>query len=145
MQQAVPSIRQRFRPTACRIVVRLDERRSTFVKGALHPASAVSGASGLIVAPDEYQETPCTGVVVAVGPGIPESPMQLAVGQHVLLGKYNGVPVPADYFDQPGEYVVLDARHDKPKPHVPDVYGELISEAATALGRVATSGEDIEP
>jgi len=135
-----------FRPTACRIVVRLDDRRRTFALGALHPASAVSdSASSRIIAPDEYQETPCTGEVVAVGPGIPESPMQLAVGQRVLLGKYNGTPIPSDYFDRPGEYVVLDARHDKPKPHVPEVYGELISEAAEALGRVATSGEELNP
>lgn len=128
----------RFRPTACRIVVRLDPRRSTFVKGAQHPASSVSEQSGVIIAPDYYQETPCTGVIVAVGPGIPESPMWhlgLEVGQRVQLGKFNGVALPAEYFDEPGEYVVLDARHDKPMPHVPEVYGELINDAAVSLGR----------
>ncbi len=138
----------RFRPTGCRIAVRLDARRGTFVQGALHPASSVTATSGLIIAPDEYAETPCTGVVVAVGPGIHESPMwhlELAPGKRVQFGKYNGVALDPSYFDAPGEYVVLDARHDKPKPHVPEVYGELINEAAVALGRVAASGEDLEP
>ncbi len=138
----------RFRPTGCRIAVRLDARRGTFVKGALHPASSVQCEAGVILAPDEYQETPCTGVVVVAGPGIHESPMwhlELAPGKRVQFGKYNGTALSNDYFDAPGEYVVLDARHDKPKPHVPDVYGELINEAAVALGRVAVSGEDFEP
>jgi co-chaperonin GroES (HSP10) len=119
-----------FRPTACRVAVRLDPRRATFALGALHPASLVGDASAtMIVAPDEYQEQPCSGVVVAVGPGTPESPMQIEVGQRVLLGKYNGIALSSDYFDRPGEYVVLDARHDKPKPHVPDVYGVIEEEA----------------
>jgi hypothetical protein len=127
----------RFRPTACRIAVKLDPRRETFVRGGNHPAAAVSPErleSGLI-AVGAYDETPCTGVVVAVGPGIPESPMLLAVGQRVLLGKYNGTPIPGDYFgdtDPAAEYVLLDARHDKPKPHVPEVYGELLNDATPA-------------
>jgi hypothetical protein len=61
--------------------------------------------------------------------------MLLAVGQRVLLGKYNGTPISSDYFgdaDPAAEYVLLDARHDKPKPHVPEVYGELLNDATPA-------------
>ncbi len=128
-EQVAAAPRVRFRPLGCRIVVRLDPRRSAYTLGGFHPAGSVSAPTSTIIAPEEYQETPCTGVVVAIGPGIPESPMWhlgLEVGMRVQLGKYNGTPIPSEYFDAPGEYVVLDARHDKPKPHVPEVYGELL-------------------
>ena len=49
-------------------------------------------ASGLYI-PDTAKEKPQQGVVVAVGPGKKDEPMELSVGENVLYGKYAGTEV----------------------------------------------------
>ncbi|MFT5886417.1 MAG: chaperonin GroES [Arcticibacterium sp.] len=46
-------------------------------------------AFGIII-PDTAKEKPQKGVVVAVGPGKPDEPMTVKVGDNVLYGKYSG-------------------------------------------------------
>ncbi|MFT4734306.1 MAG: chaperonin GroES [Algoriphagus sp.] len=46
-------------------------------------------AFGIII-PDTAKEKPQKGVVVAVGPGKPDEPMTVKVGNNVLYGKYSG-------------------------------------------------------
>lgn len=45
--------------------------------------------SGIII-PDSAQEKPQTGIVLAIGPGLPSIPMTVKVGDSVLYGKYSG-------------------------------------------------------
>lgn len=52
-------------------------------------------ASGLFI-PDTAKEKPQEGVVVAVGKGTKDEPMELKVGDTVLYGKYAGTEVSAD-------------------------------------------------
>jgi len=52
-------------------------------------------ASGIII-PDNAQEKPQKGTVVAVGNGKPEEPMTVKVGDTVLYGKYAGTEVAID-------------------------------------------------
>ena len=49
-------------------------------------------ASGLYI-PDTAKEKPQQGVVIAVGPGKKEGPMELKAGDVVLYGKYAGTEV----------------------------------------------------
>ncbi len=49
-------------------------------------------ASGIII-PDNAQEKPQKGTVVAVGNGKPEEPMTVKIGDTVLYGKYAGTEV----------------------------------------------------
>lgn len=44
-----------------------------------------------IYIPDNAQEKPQKGIVVAVGPGNPGLPLMVKVGDHVLYGKYGGI------------------------------------------------------
>ena len=52
-------------------------------------------ASGLFI-PDTAKEKPQQGIVVAVGPGKKDEPMELNVGDAVLYGKYAGTEVTVD-------------------------------------------------
>ena len=52
-------------------------------------------ASGIII-PENAQEKPQKGTVVAVGNGKPEEPMTVKVGDTVLYGKYAGTEVAID-------------------------------------------------
>ena len=47
-------------------------------------------AAGLYI-PDSAKEKPQQGIVVAVGPGKADEPMEVKVGDTVLYGKYAGV------------------------------------------------------
>ena len=49
-------------------------------------------ASGLYI-PDTAKEKPQQGVVIAVGPGKKDEPMELKAGYVVLYGKYAGTEV----------------------------------------------------
>lgn len=49
-------------------------------------------ASGLYI-PDTAKEKPQQGVVIAVGPGKKDEPMELKAGNVVLYGKYAGTEV----------------------------------------------------
>ncbi len=46
-------------------------------------------ASGIII-PDNAQEKPQKGIVIAVGKGTKDNPMTVEVGNNVLYGKYAG-------------------------------------------------------
>lgn len=49
-------------------------------------------ASGLFI-PDTAKEKPQQGTVIAVGPGKKDEPMEVAVGDTVIYGKYAGTEV----------------------------------------------------
>ena len=49
-------------------------------------------ASGLFI-PDSAKEKPQQGVVVAAGPGKKDEPMEVAVGDVVIYGKYAGTEI----------------------------------------------------
>jgi chaperonin GroES len=55
-------------------------------------------ASGIII-PDTAQEKPQRGKVVAVGPGRPDEPTTVKVGDSVLYGKYSGSDLQVDGTD----------------------------------------------
>ena len=52
-------------------------------------------ASGLYI-PDNAKEKPQQGIIVAVGPGKKDEPMEVAVGDVVLYGKYAGTEITVD-------------------------------------------------
>lgn len=49
-------------------------------------------ASGLYI-PDNAKEKPQQGIIVAVGPGKKDEPMEVAVGDEVLYGKFAGTEI----------------------------------------------------
>lgn len=49
--------------------------------------------AGGIIIPDTAQEKPQTGLVIAVGPGKPDEPMQVKAGDTVMYGKYAGTEI----------------------------------------------------
>lgn len=49
-------------------------------------------ASGLYI-PDSAKEKPQSGKVIAAGPGKKDEPMEVAVGDEVIYGKYAGTEV----------------------------------------------------
>ncbi len=49
-------------------------------------------ASGLFI-PDSAKEKPQQGVIIAVGNGKKDEPMELKVGDKVMYGKYSGTEV----------------------------------------------------
>jgi chaperonin GroES len=56
----------------------------------IEPAPAEETTASGIIIPDTAQEKPQRGVVVAVGPGKPDEPTTVKVGDAVLYGKYSG-------------------------------------------------------
>lgn len=52
-------------------------------------------AFGIII-PDTAKEKPQKGVVVAVGPGKQDEPMNVKVGDAILYGKYSGTELNID-------------------------------------------------
>ncbi|MGY8917560.1 MAG: co-chaperone GroES [Flavobacteriales bacterium] len=56
----------------------------------IEPAPAEETTASGIIIPDTAQEKPQRGVVVAVGPGKPDEPTTVKVGDSVLYGKYSG-------------------------------------------------------
>ena len=52
-------------------------------------------ASGLYL-PDTAKEKPSDGMVLAVGPGKKDEPMEVKVGDEVIYGKYSGTEVTVD-------------------------------------------------
>lgn len=52
-------------------------------------------ASGIII-PDTAKEKPMKGTVVAAGPGKPDEPVTVKVGDVVLYGKYAGTELTVD-------------------------------------------------
>ncbi len=59
-------------------------------------------ASGIFI-PDTAKEKPQNGKVVAVGPGKPDEPTTVKIGDNVLYGKYAGTEITIDG----GEYLIM--------------------------------------
>lgn len=59
----------------------------------IEPKEAETKTASGIYIPDSAKEKPQQGVVVAVGPGKKDEPMELSVGDQVLYGKYSGTEV----------------------------------------------------
>ena len=66
-----------IRPLADRVVIEPQEAQART-------------AAGLYI-PDSAKEKPQQGIVVAVGPGKADEPMEVKLGDTVLYGKYAGV------------------------------------------------------
>jgi chaperonin GroES len=56
----------------------------------VEPAPAETKTVSGIIIPDTAQEKPQKGTVIAVGPGKPNEPMTVKVGDTVLYGKFAG-------------------------------------------------------
>ena len=59
-------------------------------------ASAEEKTAGGIIIPDTAKEKPQKGKVVAVGPGKPDEPTTVSIGDSVLYGKYAGTELSLD-------------------------------------------------
>ena len=62
----------------------------------LEPKEAETMTAGGLYIPDNAKEKPQQGVIVAVGPGSKDEPMEVKVGETVLYGKYAGTEVTVD-------------------------------------------------
>ena len=65
----------------------------------IEPAAAETKTSSGIIIPDNAQEKPQRGTVVAVGPGKKDEPTTVKVGDTVLYGKYSGTDLNLDGVD----------------------------------------------
>ncbi|MCP4123098.1 MAG: co-chaperone GroES [Bacteroidetes bacterium] len=65
----------------------------------IEPKAAEEKTSGGIIIPDTAKEKPQKGVAVAVGPGKPDEPTTVKVGDNVLYGKYAGTELTLDGTD----------------------------------------------
>ena len=65
-------------------------------------AAETKTASGIII-PDTAKEKPQKGKIVAVGPGKPDEPTTVKVGDEVLYGKYAGTELSLDG----GDYLIM--------------------------------------
>ena len=68
-----------IKPLADRVLVQAEEAET-------------KTASGLFI-PDSAKEKPQQGVIIAVGSGKKDEPMELKVGDKVMYGKYSGTEV----------------------------------------------------
>ena len=62
----------------------------------VEPKEAETMTAGSLYIPDNAKEKPQQGVVVAVGPGAKDEPMEVKAGETVLYGKYAGTEVTVD-------------------------------------------------
>lgn len=65
----------------------------------IEPAAAETTTASGIIIPDNAQEKPQRGAVVAVGPGKKDEPTTVKVGDTVLYGKYSGTDLILDGVD----------------------------------------------
>lgn len=65
-------------------------------KVIVEPVAAETVTKGGIIIPDTAQEKPQKGVVIAVGNGKADEPMEVNVGDTVLFGKYAGTELHID-------------------------------------------------
>ena len=72
----------KIKPLADRVLIKVSDAETTT-------------ASGIII-PDNAQEKPQKGTVVAVGAGTKDNPITLSVGDIVLYGKYAGTELKHD-------------------------------------------------
>jgi len=73
---------KKIKPLADRVLIKVSEAET-------------KTASGIII-PDNAQEKPQKGAVIAVGKGTKENPMSVNVGDIVLYGKYAGTELKHD-------------------------------------------------
>ena len=66
----------------------------------IEPKEAETMTAGGLYIPDNAKEKPQQGVIVAVGPGSKDEPMEVKVGETVLYGKYAGTEVTVDRYDK---------------------------------------------
>lgn len=59
----------------------------------IEPKEAETKTASGIYIPDSAKEKPQQGIVIAVGPGKKDEPMELKAGDQVLYGKYSGTEV----------------------------------------------------
>ena len=59
----------------------------------VEPKEAETMTAGGLYIPDNAQEKPQQGAIVAVGPGSKDEPMEVKVGDVILYGKYAGTEV----------------------------------------------------
>ena len=62
----------------------------------IEPNEAETMTAGGLYIPDNAKEKPQRGVIVAVGPGAKDEPMEVKTGETVLYGKYAGTEVSVD-------------------------------------------------
>lgn len=62
----------------------------------IEPKAAETKTAGGLIIPDTAKEKPQEGVVIAVGPGKVDEPMEVKVGDVVLYGKYAGTEINYD-------------------------------------------------
>ena len=65
----------------------------------IEPAEAETTTASGIIIPDNAQEKPQRGTVVAVGPGKKDEPTTVKIGDTVLYGKYSGTDLNLDGVD----------------------------------------------
>lgn len=65
----------------------------------VEPAAAEEKTASGIIIPDTAKEKPQRGTVVAVGPGKPDEPTTVKVGDTVLYGKYSGTELQVEGTD----------------------------------------------
>lgn len=65
----------------------------------IEPAPAEETTVSGIIIPDTAQEKPQRGIVVAVGPGKPDEPTTVKIGDTVLYGKYSGTDLQVEGMD----------------------------------------------
>lgn len=62
----------------------------------VEPAPAETKTASGIFIPDNAQEKPQKGKVVAVGEGLKDKPVTVKVGDKILYGKYSGTEISID-------------------------------------------------
>ena len=62
----------------------------------VEPKEAETKTAGGLYIPDNAQEKPQQGTVIAAGPGAKDEPMEVKAGDVVLYGKYAGTEVTVD-------------------------------------------------
>ena len=65
----------------------------------IEPSAAETKTASGIIIPDNAQEKPQRGTVVALGPGKKDEPTTVKVGDTVLYGKYSGTDLNLDGVD----------------------------------------------
>ncbi|MFR9620546.1 MAG: co-chaperone GroES [Rikenellaceae bacterium] len=63
------------------------------------PAEAEERTAAGLFIPDSAKEKPLEGTIVAAGPGTADIKMEVAVGDHVMYGKYAGQEISVDGVD----------------------------------------------
>ena len=62
----------------------------------VQPLEAETTTASVIIIPDNAQEKPQKGKIVATGPGTKDNPVTVKVGDTVLYGKYYGTELKLD-------------------------------------------------